>query len=98
MQRERLGSRLGFIQPFGEGSTIIDLEDFIVSNLMLPIGSLCFILFCVSKHGWGWDKFAEEANTGDGLKVKNWMRVYMTCILPVIVFIVFAVGLYNFFK
>ncbi len=86
------------IQPFGEGSTVMDLEDFIVSNLILPIGSLVFILFCVSKRAWGWDKFTAEANTGKGLKVQKWMRGYVTYVLPVIVFIVFVVGLYNFFK
>ncbi|MBO5209881.1 MAG: sodium-dependent transporter [Lachnospiraceae bacterium] len=88
---------LSSVRPFGEGSTFMDLEDFIVSNLLLPIGSLIFILFCVSKRGWGWDNFMKEANEGKGLKVRNWMRVYMTYVLPIIVFIVFAVGLYNFF-
>lgn len=89
---------LSGIQPFGNGSTIMDLEDFLVSNLILPIGSLIFILFCVSKKGWGWDNFVNEANTGKGLKIKKFMRPYMTYILPVIVFIVFVMGLYNFFN
>lgn len=84
--------------PFGAGSTIMDLEDFIVSNLLLPIGSLCFILFCTARYGWGWKNFVKEANTGKGLKVANWMRGYMTYVLPVIVFILFVVGLYNFFN
>lgn len=89
---------LNFIQPFGDGSTIMDLEDFLVSNMILPIGSLIFVLFCVSKKGWGWNKFVAEANSGKGLKIKKLMRPYMTYVLPIIVFIVFALGLYNFFN
>ncbi|MBQ2801265.1 MAG: sodium-dependent transporter [Lachnospiraceae bacterium] len=89
---------LSWIQPFGEGSNIMDLEDFIVSNLILPLGSLAFLLFCVSKKGWGWENFREEANTGKGLKVSNRLRGYMTYVLPVIIFAVFVVGLYNFFQ
>lgn len=84
--------------PFGAGSNIMDLEDFIVSNILLPVGSLIFILFCTTRYGWGWKKFTEEANTGKGLKVANWMRGYMTFVLPVIVFLLFAFGMYNFFK
>lgn len=84
--------------PFGEGSTIMDLEDFIVSNVLLPLGSLCYVLFCVTKRGWGWKNFCEEANQGKGLKVVNGMRWYMTYVLPVIIFILFVVGMYNFFK
>lgn len=86
------------IQPFGAGSTIMDLEDFLVSNIILPIGSLIFVLFCISKKGWGWDKFVDEANTGKGLKIKKFMRPYMTYVLPIIVVIVFVLGLYNFFN
>ena len=89
---------LSGITPFGEGSTIMDLEDFIVSNLLLPVGSLIFILFCVSKKGWGWDNFVAEANEGKGLKVQKFMRGYMTYVLPVIVAVVFVIGLVNFFK
>ncbi len=86
------------IKPFGGTSGIMDLEDFIVSNIILPLGSLVFVLFCVTKKGWGWKNFTEEANTGKGLKVKNWMRFYMTYILPVIIFVLFVFGMYNFFK
>ena len=88
---------LSFITPFGEGSSIMDLEDFAVNNLLLPLGSLIFVLFCVHKRGWGWDQFLAEANTGKGLKVASWMRFYMTWILPLIIGFVFCVGLYNFF-
>lgn len=78
------------------GFDIMNFEDFIVSNLILPLGAVVFILFCVSKKGWGWDNFVNEANTGKGLKVQKFMRGYMTYVLPVIVFVVFAIGIYNF--
>ncbi len=89
---------LSGIKPFGDGSTIMDLEDFIVSNVLLPLGSLTFVLFCTLRYGWGWNKFKEEANTGKGLKVTDWMRKYMTFVLPVMIFIIFAFGMYSFFK
>ena len=88
---------LSGITPFGEGSCVLDLEDFIVSNLLLPIGSLIVLLFCTTKFGWGWDNFVKEANTGKGLKIKNWMRGYLTYILPIIILILFVMGIYNFF-
>lgn len=91
-------SLLRFVQPFGEGSTIMDLEDFVVSNCLLPLGSLAFVLFATSRHGWGWDNFVAEANTGKGLKIAKWMRLYMTYILPVIIFGLFLFGLYDFFR
>ena len=78
------------------GLDIMNLEDFIVSNLILPLGAIVFILFCVSKKGWGWDNFVQEANSGKGLKVQKFMRGYMTYVLPVVVFVVFAIGIYNF--
>ena len=77
--------------------SIMDFEDFLVNNILLPVGSLIFVIFCVSKKGWGWDKFTAEANTGKGLKIQKWMRVYMTYVLPLIIAIVFVIGLYNFF-
>ncbi len=89
---------LSGIKPFGGTSTIMDLEDFIVSNLILPIGSLVFVLFCVSKKGWGWDNFTKEANEGKGIKVHTLMRVYVTYVLPVMIFIIFIMGIYNFVK
>lgn len=90
-----LGSNLlASIQPLGSGSTILDLEDFIVSNLFLPTGSFLFVLYCVNKKiGWGWDNFIAEANTGKGMKVRRWMRGYMTYGLPVIVLSVLLIGL-----
>ena len=90
---------LSGVTPFGEGSTIMDLEDFLVSNIILPLGSLCYVLYCVSsKYGWGWKNFTDEANTGKGAKVANWMRGYMTYVLPVIIVVLFVFGIYNFFK
>ena len=80
------------------GHDILDSEDFLVSNLMLPLGSLIFILFCTTRYGWGWEKFMKEANEGTGLKVAKWMRPYMTYVLPVIVFVIFVIGLVGFFK
>ena len=84
---------LSGFQPLGAGSTILDLEDTAVSNFILPLGSFVFILFCVTKKGWGWDNFVNEANTGKGLKIKRFMKGYMTYVLPVLVMFVFIMGL-----
>lgn len=89
---------LSGITPMGEGSSFMDLEDFIVSNMILPLGSLCYILFCTLKKGWGWDNFIAEANTGKGLKMRKWMRGYVTYVLPVIIIALFIIGLVNYFK
>lgn len=86
------------IEPLGAGTNIMDLEDFIVSNIILPLGSVVFILFCVSKNGFGWDKFTAEANLGKGLKIKKWMKVYYTFILPSIVIVIFLAGIINYFR
>lgn len=88
---------LSNIQPFGEGTTIMDLEDFVISNIILPLGSLCFVCFCTFKNGWGWDNFINEANAGKGIKLYKGFRFYMTYILPLILLVVFVIGLYNFF-
>lgn len=85
----------GFV-PFAEGSGVLDLEDFIVSNILLPLGSLTFAVFCVWRYGWGWDKFVAEANTGRGLKIAKWMRPIMTFVVPAIIFIMFIVGIVTF--
>lgn len=79
------------------GRTFMDMEDFAVSNILLPLGSLAFVLFCTTRYGWGWKKFTDEANTGKGAKVQKWMRIYMTFVLPLLVFAVFALGIYNAF-
>lgn len=83
---------LSDIQPLGAGSTIQDLEDFIVSNNLLPIGSLMYLLFCTSRYGWGWKNFTEEANTGKGMKFPNWIRPYVSYILPIIIIVIFIQG------
>ena len=75
------------------GRDVLDSEDFIVSNLLLPLGSLLFVLYCTARYGWGWEKFVAEANEGTGLKVAKWMRPYMTYVLPVIVAIIFLMGI-----
>ena len=89
---------LSGIQPLGEGTGFLDLEDFIVSNLLLPIGSLIFVLFVTNKKGWNWTPFVKEANTGKGIKTPNWIRGYMTYILPLIILAVFIIGLISYFK
>ena len=79
------------------GLSIMDFEDFVVSNVLLPVGTLLFCLFCVLRYGWGWKNFMKEANTGSGIKVANWMRLYMTFCVPVIIAFILFYGLYNFF-
>lgn len=84
---------LSGIHPLGAESSILDLEDFIVSHLILPIGSMIFLIFCVSRYGWGWKNFIKEVNTGEGLQFKKWMYPYLKYILPIIIFIVFIIGI-----
>ncbi len=79
------------------GGTIMDLEDFIVSNIILPLGSLVFLGFCVWRYGWGFKNFQAEANTGKGLKIASGLRVYLAYVLPVIILFVFVMGIYNTF-
>lgn len=88
---------LSFLAPMGEGTTIQDLEDFLVSNNLLPLGSLVYLLFCVSKKGWGFDQFMEEANCGKGIKFPKWSRIYVTWILPFIVLFIFIQGYWTKF-
>ena len=83
---------LSDIQPLGQGTGIIDLEDFIVGNNLLPIGSLVFALFCSYKMGWGWDNFVKEANEGEGLRYPEKIKFYVKYILPVIILVVFIGG------
>ena len=85
-------------QPMGAGSTIQDLEDFIVSNNLLPLGSMVYLLFCTSSYGWGWKNFLAEADTGKGVKFPAWARVYVSYILPLIVLFIFIMGYYQKFK
>ncbi len=75
------------------GRDVLDSEDFIVSNLLLPIGSLIYLLFCVTKWGWGFDKYKEEANTGEGLKISGKLKPYFQFILPILILFILIQGL-----
>ena len=86
-----------YIQPLGAGSGILDLEDFIVSNNLLPIGALVYLLFCVTKYGWGWDNFIAEADTGEGVKFPKFLRWYFTFIVPVIILVILYYQYYQTF-
>lgn len=79
-------------QPLGEGSTVLDLEDFIVSNVLLPVGALVYLLFCVTRYGWGFENYLKETNTGEGLKMPKGIRVYVTFILPVLLLFLIVKG------
>lgn len=81
----------GFM-PFGEGSNVLDLEDFIISNNLLPLGSLIYLAFCTSRYGWGFENFMKEANEGRGIRFPRWARAYVTFVLPVIVLVIFIQG------
>ena len=91
-----LGYSKFHFQPFAEGSAWLDFWDFIVSTNLLPIGSLCFALFCCYKFGWGWDKFIEEANAGKGLKIKSWMKPIFKYVVPAVILFLYAYGLATF--
>ena len=88
---------LSGFQPMGAGSSVMDLEDFLVSYNLLPLGSMIFVLFCVKKNGWGWENFRKETNDGKGLKISNKLQFYMTYILPAIIVIVYLKGYYDTF-
>jgi NSS family neurotransmitter:Na+ symporter len=84
-------------RPFGEAWGILDMEDFVVSNMLLPLGSLVFVAFCCWRWGWGWERFAAEANAGKGLKVRGWMRGYCAVVLPAAILVLFGLGLWEKF-
>lgn len=92
-------SILSGVQPIGAGSSIMDLEDFLVSYNLLPLGSMVFVLFCVQKNGWGWNAFIREVNTGKGFQFSKSrvLQFYMTFILPAIIVIVYLKGYYDTF-
>ena len=83
--------------PLGAGTTIQDLEDFIVSNNLLPLGSLVYLLFCTSRYGWGWKNFIAEADAGQGLKFPKWSWIYVTYVLPLVILFIFVMGYYQKF-
>lgn len=89
---------LSNIQPMGSGTGILDLEDFLISNTIMPLGSLIIVLFCTKKSGWGFKKFIAEADSGEGIKFPQWLRIYITYILPIIILIVFIQGYWTIFS
>lgn len=85
-------------QPLGEGTGVMDLEDFLVSNIALPLGSLCYVCFAISKMGWGWDNFIKEANTGEGIKFPRRIKPYLMFAIPIIIIATFIIGLVTVFS
>ena len=85
------------VQLLGDGSTILDFEDYILSDILLPLGGLYLVLFCCWKFGWGWKNFMEEANAGTGLKMPAWIQIYCKWILPVLIISLFILGVYKRF-
>lgn len=88
---------LSSVQPLGPNSTILDFEDFLVSNIMMPIGALVFVFFCTRKMGWGWKSFIQEVNSGKGLKFPEKARFYVSYLLPIIIIFIFIAGLIDTF-
>lgn len=88
---------LSGIQPMGAGTTIMDLEDFLVSYNILPLGGLIFVLFCTRKSGWGWDSFCKEVNEGKGKKLPASLRGYMSFVIPAIIVFIYLKGYYDTF-
>ena len=88
---------LSSLHPLGGESTILDFEDFLVSNLILPAGSLMNLIFCISKRGWGFDNYLKEANTGVGPKIPRWIKPYYKYIMPIIMLILLIQGIVNTF-
>lgn len=91
-----LGYSVLHFQPFAPGSAWLDFWDFIVSNNVLPLGSLVLALFCCNRFGWGWDNFVAEANTGRGLKVRPWMKPIFKCFVPGAILFIYIYGMVTF--
>ena len=91
-----LGYSVLHFQPFAEGSAWLDFWDFIVSTNLLPLGAFVFSIFCCYSKGWGWDAFIAEANTGKGMKVKNWMKPIFKYFVPLCVIVLYIYGLVTF--
>ena len=85
------------VHPLGGETTIMDLEDFLVSYNILPLGSLVFVTFCTKKNGWGWDAFSDEVNQGKGRKLHKGLRFYMSYILPILIAGIYLKGYYDYF-
>ena len=88
---------LSGVQPLGAGTSIMDLEDFIVSNNILPLGSVVYVMFCVSRYGWGFDGFLREVNTGDGIQFPKGIRYYMLFVIPAVILVIYLKGYYDMF-
>lgn len=86
-----------FIQPLGAGTNIQSLEDFIVSNNLLPLGSMIYVLFCTAKNGWGWKHFLQEANSGEGIRFPKSIRWYCGIVIPLLILIIFVQGYIVYF-
>lgn len=86
---------LKHIQPLGMGSTILDFEDYLVSDLLLPLGGLYLVIFCCYKVGWGWKNFMEEVNTGHGLKFPSWAYHYCKWIVPLLILFLFVLSIWQ---
>lgn len=83
--------------PLGEGTSVLDLEDFILSYNLLPIGAIVFVLFCTRRSGWGWNNFMGEADAGKGVKFPKWLKPYVSYVLPLIILVVFIKGWMDIF-
>ena len=90
-------NKLAGFQPLGPGSSIMDLEDFLVSYNLLPLGSMIFVLFCTKKNGWGWKGFHAETNIGKGMRYPDGIRFYMSYILPAVIVVIYLKGYYDTF-
>ena len=84
--------------PVGDGTSVLDLEDFIISSTITPLGSTLLVLFCAHRYGWGWKNFIKEADEGDGIKFPKGLRIYIKWILPLIILVLFAKGYWDIFS
>lgn len=84
-------------QPLGEGSAVLDLEDFLISSTIMPLGSLLIVIFCTRKKGWGFDAFLKEADEGKGIKFPAFLAFYCKWVLPLIILVIFFKGYYDIF-
>ena len=88
---------LSDVHPLGPNSGILDLEDFIVSNNILPLGSLFFVIFCTMRYGWGFKNFLNEVNQGQGFVLPYWVKFYMAWVLPIIIMVILIIGYLDVF-
>ena len=85
-------------QPLGPGTSVLDIEDFLISSTITPLGSTILVLFCAHRYGWGWDSFKKEADEGKGLKIPSWMKIYVKYILPAVIIAIFIKGYWDIFS